>query len=56
MDEYLSRNASLSDIKRRQSPPTDATVEEIRILIRRLKKRWPDLCTDCKSVIKEALS
>jgi hypothetical protein len=35
---------------------TDNTVEEIRTFVRRLKKRWPDLCVECKSVIREALN
>jgi hypothetical protein len=39
-----------------QNPQTDNTVEEIRIFVRRLKKRWPDLCVECKSVIREALN
>jgi hypothetical protein len=39
-----------------QTTNEDSTVEEIRLFVRRLKKRWPDLCIDCKSVIRETLS
>ena len=39
-----------------QTSSEDSTVEEIRLFVRRLKKRWPDLCVDCKSVIREALN
>jgi hypothetical protein len=42
--------------EQQQPPVQDATVEEIRLFVRRLKKRWPDLCIDCKSVIRETLS
>ena len=31
----------------------DTTIEEVKFFVRRLKKRWPDLCIDCKSVIRE---
>jgi hypothetical protein len=39
-----------------QTSSEDGTVEEIRLFVRKLKKRWPDLCIDCKSVIREALN
>ena len=56
MPEYMCWTRSVSDSKKQQSLATDITVEEIRFFIRRLRKRWPDLCTDCKSVIREALN
>jgi hypothetical protein len=52
MTSESARNA----LEQPQPPVQDATVEEIRLFVHRLKKRWPDLCTDCKSVIREALN
>jgi hypothetical protein len=56
MPEHPGLTRSAPDIKREQISATDTTVEDIRLFVRRLKKRWPDLCIDCKSVIKEALN
>jgi hypothetical protein len=41
------------DAKKQLTPTTDNTVEEVKLFVLRLKKRWPDLCIDCKSVIRE---
>jgi hypothetical protein len=56
MPEHLGSTRSVPNIKNQQTTTTDTTVEEIRFFVRRLKNRWPDLCIDCKSVIKETLN
>lgn len=45
----------LSDIKNQQTPTTDTTVEELRLFVQRIKARWPDLCDNCKTVLRETL-
>jgi hypothetical protein len=47
---------SVSDTEKQQTPTTDTTVEEVKFFVRRLRRRWPDLCADCRSVIRETLS
>jgi hypothetical protein len=51
--EQQGRIPGMLDAKKQLTPTTDNTVEEVKLFVLRLKKRWPDLCIDCKSVIRE---
>lgn len=42
--------------KRQQPPVQEATVAEIKLFVKRLKKRFPDFCPECRGILKEAIN